>query len=59
MRQYLILAVVFILFLLVVMIGVRYFNSMSLIKDLYSPTEGVECLIISSTDGTAVDCWKK
>ena len=48
-------------FVFVLIVGVmhfvRYFNAATLHTQVISPVPHVECLIVSATDSTSVDCW--
>lgn len=37
--------------------GVRWLNSATIQHQLITPRKGIECVIVSSTDGAAVACW--
>lgn len=44
--------------LFVIMFAIRWFNATTIQSKVIEPKPGVECVVVSSTDGTSVDCWK-
>ena len=48
----------FVVFSVLILLGVKFFNSATLQTKMITPKEGVECVVVSSTDSTSVDCWK-
>ena len=36
----------------------RFFSAATLHTQLIKPKAGIECVIVSATDSTSVDCWK-
>jgi hypothetical protein len=36
----------------------RFFNAATLHTQVINPKPGVECVVVSAADSTAVDCWK-
>lgn len=42
----------------VISFGMRWFNSATIQAQIIQPKENVECIVVSTTDGAAVDCWK-
>ena len=42
----------------VLMFSIRAFNAATTQYKIITPKDGVECLIVSTTDGASVDCWK-
>lgn len=55
---YLIVFVVIIGFILGAMYFTRFFNAATLHTQIINPKNGVECVVVSATDSTSVDCWK-
>jgi hypothetical protein len=48
-----ILASLFMIF----MYGLRFLNAATLQTKVINPKPGVECVVVSATDSTSVDCW--
>jgi hypothetical protein len=40
-----------------VMYFVRFFNAATLHTQVINPSPGVECVVVSASDSTSVDCW--
>ena len=40
-----------------VMYFVRFFNAATLHTQVINPRPGVECVVVSASDSTSVDCW--
>lgn len=36
---------------------VRFFNAATIHTQVINPRPGVECVVVSATDSTSVDCW--
>ena len=36
----------------------RFFNAATLHTQVINPVNGVQCVVVSATDSTSVDCWK-
>ena len=36
----------------------RWFNASTLQTKIINPKPGIECVIVSATDSTSIDCWK-
>jgi hypothetical protein len=36
----------------------RFFNAATLHTQIITPKQGVECVVVSASDSTSVDCWK-
>ena len=36
----------------------RFFNAATLHTQVIQPKAGVECVVVSATDSTSVDCWQ-
>jgi hypothetical protein len=51
-------AIMFIGMGLGVMYFSRFFNAATLHTQVIEPRPGVECVVVSATDSTSVDCWK-
>lgn len=51
-------AAVGLLVIFVIMFGARWFNAQTVQSKLISPKQGVECVVVTTTDGAAVDCWR-
>ena len=45
--------------ILAVMYGVRAFNAVTVQHNVISPVPGVQCVIVSTTDGASTACWKE
>lgn len=45
-------------FLLGFMYFSRFFNAATLHTQVINPKPNVECVVVSATDSTSVDCWK-
>jgi hypothetical protein len=41
-----------------IMYFLRFFSAATLHTQLITPKPGIECVVISATDSTSVDCWK-
>ena len=53
------LGVVIVLGIIVsIFLAARWFNMEYIKFQVHSPKPGVECLVVTSTDGAAVDCWQ-
>ena len=50
-----VVAVVLILGLMYVL---RFFNAANLHTQIITPKAGIECVVVSASDSTSVDCWK-
>ena len=37
----------------------RFFNAATLHTQLINPKPGIECVVVSASDSTSVDCWKE
>lgn len=37
----------------------RYINASTVQHQIIVPKTGVECVVVTTTDGAAVDCWKQ
>ena len=37
---------------------VKLFNAATLHTQVINPRPGIECVVVSATDSTSVDCWK-
>jgi hypothetical protein len=54
-----IFATVFVLVVIFIfMFGLRWFNSATIQTKIVIPKPGIECVVASTTDGAAIDCWK-
>lgn len=51
------LVVVFVGFVLGVMYVGRFFSAATLHTQVINPAAGIECVVVSATDSTSVDCW--
>ena len=40
------------------MLSIRWFNAASIHHKVINPKDGIECVVVSTTDGASVDCWK-
>ncbi len=40
------------------MLLMRSFNAATLHTQIVNPTSGIECVVVSASDSTSVDCWK-
>lgn len=51
-----------IIFLIIMIVGMmffsRVFNAATLQTQVINPKNGIECVVISASDSTSVDCWK-
>lgn len=47
-----------VLIIVAVIFAAKWFNSVTVGTQVVSPQDGVSCLIATSTDGIAVDCWR-
>ena len=36
----------------------RFFNAATLHTQIINPKPGIECVVVSASDSTSVDCWK-
>jgi len=36
----------------------RFFNAATLHTQIITPKAGIECVVVSASDSTSVDCWK-
>lgn len=36
----------------------RFFNAATLHTQVINPKSGIECVVVSASDSTSVDCWK-
>lgn len=36
----------------------RFFSAATLHTQVINPKPGIECIVVSATDSTSVDCWK-
>jgi len=36
----------------------RFFSAATLHTQIIKPKSGIECVVVSATDSTSVDCWK-
>lgn len=50
-----VVAVIFFIWLF--MMGLRWFNATTVQHNVIQPKDGVECVIVTTTDGAAVHCW--
>ena len=41
-----------------VMLFIRWFNSKTIQHSVINPKPGIECVVVSTTDGASVDCWR-
>lgn len=55
---YVILAVMFAGLLLGCFYVARFFNAATLHTQVIKPKPGIECVVVSATDSTSVDCWE-
>ena len=53
-----ILVVVAVGFILGAMYINRAFNAATLHTQIIKPKAGIECVVVSASDSTSVDCWK-
>lgn len=53
-----VIAVIFLIVVFVILYGTRWFNAATVQSKLIHPKENVECVVVTTTDGAAVDCWK-
>jgi len=37
----------------------RFFSAATLHTQVIKPRPGIECVVVSATDSTSVDCWKE
>lgn len=37
----------------------RFFSAATLHTQVINPKPGIECVVVSATDSTSVDCWKQ
>jgi len=44
--------------LFVIMFSVRWFNATTVQNKIIKPKDGIECVVVTATDGVAVDCWR-
>lgn len=62
MRDKIIVGVIGVIVILGVLLGVmyfaRFFNAATLHTQVINPRNGVECVVVSASDSTSVDCWK-
>ena len=60
-EKVLISIVIFIVFISLVFMGlyaIRAFNAATVQTNLITPKDGIECVVVSATDSTSVDCWR-
>lgn len=43
---------------LVIVMGTKWLNAATLKTQIINPKPGIECVVVSATDSTSVDCWK-
>lgn len=41
-----------------VMYVARFFNAATLHTQVINPKPGIECVVVSASDSTSVDCWE-
>ncbi len=41
-----------------IMYFLRFFSAATLHTQVITPKPGIECVVVSATDSTSVDCWK-
>ncbi len=41
-----------------VMLGIRYFNSVTAVERTVQADENVKCFVVTTSDGVSTDCWK-
>lgn len=60
-KQNILLTVVFFVFLIgviwVLNAGSRWVSSTTVVERIYSPRPGIECLVVTSSDGIATSCY--
>lgn len=54
---YLVILVVFIGAMLALASGYRWFSSATMPQQIISPRAGIECLVVSGSDGVGVSCY--
>lgn len=40
------------------MYGTKWFNAKTVQHQIITPKPGIECVVVTSTDGASTDCWK-
>lgn len=55
---YVVLAVMFVGLLLGGLYFARFFNAATLHTQVITPKPGIECVVVSASDSTSVDCWE-
>ena len=55
---YAIAIIIIIGFILGGMYALRFFNAATLHTQIINPKAGIECIVVSASDSTSVDCWK-
>lgn len=54
---YLVFIVLFIAAMLALASGYRWFSTATMPQQIVSPRAGIECLVVSSSDGVGVSCY--
>lgn len=62
MKENIILGVIGVVVVVGLILGgmyvLRFFNAATLHTQIIKPKAGVECVVVSASDSTSVDCWK-
>jgi len=62
MKEKVILCVIAVVVVIGLILGgkyvLRFFNAATLHTQIITPKAGVECVVVSASDSTSVDCWK-
>ena len=62
MKDNIILGVIAVVVVIGLILGgmyvLRFFNSATLHTQIITPKAGIECVVVSASDSTSVDCWE-
>lgn len=62
MKEKIILGIVVVVVVIGLVLGgmyfLRFFSAATLHTQVINPRPGIECVVVSATDSTSVDCWK-